>query len=258
MRSSCETVLTKSDLTCSTSRSLEMSRKAKMRPATAPSGSRITASVTDSQTSSRPRMIGTSRSPRARFVGRLEAPLQHVDRRAAERDRGGNAGDHLGGAVPEDDLAVAVDGDDALGDVGEDRDRPLPLERDALVQLGVRERGRRARGDGEQRLDLLLSPLARRGGVDGEHAERRSLGTADGHAEEGGVARLRASGRARGDARRRLPAQARPAPPTGGRRRRASLRPGSASRARPPRRTPSAAVTTSSSPSSMRNAQPPR
>ena len=135
-------------------------------------------------------MIGTSRSPRAASSGdsRLRCSTSTGARPSATD--GGDAGDRLGGAVPEDDLAVAVDGDDSLGDVGEDRDRPLPLERDTLVQLGVRERGRRARGDGEQRLDLLLPPLARQGGVDGEHAERRSLRAGDRNAEEGGVAGL--------------------------------------------------------------------
>ena len=234
MRSSCETVLTKSDLTCSTSRSLEMSRKAKMRPATAPS--RIAHHrLGDRQ----PDLLAPAHDrnePFAayRFVGRLEAPLQHVDRRASERDRGRDAGDHLGGAVPEDDLAVAVDGDDPLGDVGEDRDRPLPLERDALVQLRVRERRRRAGGHGEQRLDLLLPPLARHGGVDGEHAR----GSLPRHRRPARRGRRRgrpgASGRGCAGARRRPLARGRPAPPTGGRRRRASLRPGSGSRALPP------------------------
>ena len=235
MRSSCETVLTKSDLTCSTSRSLEMSRKAKMRPATAPSGSRITASVTDSQTSSRPRMIGTSRSPRAAPSGdsRLRCSTSTGARPSATDGR--DAGDPLGGAVPEHDLAVAVDGDDALGDVGEDRDRPLPLERDALVQLGVRERRRRARGDGQQRLDLLLAPLARLRGVDGENAER-SLPRRRRPGRRGRRSgRPGASGRAREAARRRRRLRARPARPTERRRPRASRRRGSASRAQPPR-----------------------
>ncbi len=61
MRSSWETVETKSDFICSTARSSEMSRKAKIRPATAPAGSVMTASLSESQTSSEPRRIGTSR-----------------------------------------------------------------------------------------------------------------------------------------------------------------------------------------------------
>ena len=60
--------------------------------------------------------------------------------------------------VPEHDAAVAVDGDDAVGDVREDREAALLLERDALVELGVRERGRRVRGERHERLDLLLAP----------------------------------------------------------------------------------------------------
>ena len=164
-----------------------MSRKAKMRPATTPSGSRMTASVTESQTSSRPRIDRDEPVAGRRAVGRLEAALEHVDRRAAERGLGGDARDPLRRRVPEHDASLAVDGDDAVGDVGEDRDRPLPLERDALVQLGVRERRRRARGDGLQRLDLLLPPLARLLGVDGEDAGDGAFGRGDGDAEEGGV-----------------------------------------------------------------------
>ena len=61
MRSSTETVETKSDFIFSTACSAEMSRKAKMRPATAPDGSRMTASESDSQTSSPPRGIATRR-----------------------------------------------------------------------------------------------------------------------------------------------------------------------------------------------------
>ncbi len=160
-----------------------------MRPATAPSGSRITASVTDSHTSSRPRMIGTSRSPRAPSSAdsRLRCSTSTGARPSA--DGAGTPVIRSAAAVPEDDLAVAVDRDDAVGDVGEDRHRALALERDALVELGVRERGRRARGDGEQRLDLLLAPLARLDGVDGEDADGRSLRPTDGHAEEGRMAR---------------------------------------------------------------------
>ena len=61
--------------------------------------------------------------------------------------------------VPEDDPVLAVDGDDAVGDVGEDRAAPLLLLGDALVELGVRDRGRggrRARAD--ERLHLVVAP----------------------------------------------------------------------------------------------------
>ena len=125
-----------------------------------------------------------------RPLRRLEAPLKHVDGGPAQRNRGGNAGDPLGGAVPEDDLTVPIDRDDPIGGVGEDRDRPLPLECDALVQLGVRERRRRACGHGEQGLDLLLAPLARDGRIDGEDAQGRSLRPADRYAQKGHVAVL--------------------------------------------------------------------
>jgi hypothetical protein len=118
----------------------------------------------------------------------LEAPLQHFDRRAAKRNGGRDAGDPLGSAVPEDDLALAIHGDDAVGDVREDRDRTLALDRHALVELCVRERGGRARGDGKQRVDLLLPPLPPHRRVDGEDAHGRSLGAPDGDAEESGMA----------------------------------------------------------------------
>ena len=67
----------------------------------------------------------------------------------------------------------------------------LPLERYALIELGVGERAGRARDGVEERLDLLLAPLPRHGGVDGEHAQRRPFRPADRHAEEGGVTGLK-------------------------------------------------------------------
>jgi hypothetical protein len=67
VRSSCETVATKSDFICSTTRSLETSRKAKMRPATSPPGSSMSASVRESQTSLSPRWIEIARSRGRRF-----------------------------------------------------------------------------------------------------------------------------------------------------------------------------------------------
>src|SRR5207245_2910409 len=53
--------------TCSTMRSAEISRNAKMRPATAPSGSRMTASLRDSQISSPPLGMETSSWPAGVF-----------------------------------------------------------------------------------------------------------------------------------------------------------------------------------------------
>ena len=105
--------------------------------------------------------IETSRSPAARRSSDCELALQHLRGRPAERLLGRDAGDPLGGRVPEHDAPVAVDGDDPVGDVREDRDAPLLLERDALVELGVRERGGRVRGERAERLDLLLAPGAR-------------------------------------------------------------------------------------------------
>ncbi len=114
---------------------------------------------------------------------RLELPLQHLDRGTAECVHRRDAGDLLRGCIPEDDRAVAVDRDDPVGDVGEDRDASFALERDALVELRVRQRGGRARGEREQRVDLLLAPDARARVVEGEHAARRTLGAGERHAE---------------------------------------------------------------------------
>ena len=131
-----------------------------MRPDTAPAGSRMTASVTESQTSSVPRWIGTSR-PRLPAHDR-EAAVQDVLDRAAERVGAGDAGDPLGGSVPEDDVRVAVDGDDAVGDVREDRVAALAVDGDRREELRVRERGRRVRRERLERLDLVGSATCAR------------------------------------------------------------------------------------------------
>ena len=63
-----------------------MSRNAKMRPATAPSGSRITASVNDSQTSSPPARDRDRAAARRRLGLRdSSCALQHLNGRAADR-----------------------------------------------------------------------------------------------------------------------------------------------------------------------------
>ena len=114
----------------------------------------------------------------------LERPLQHLRGRAPERLGRGHASDLFRGGVPEDDVALAVDSDNAVGDVPEDRRVLLLLERDTLVQLGVRERRRGVRGERAQRLDLLLAPGARTAAVDREHAVQRALGADERDAEE--------------------------------------------------------------------------
>ena len=81
--------------------------------------------------------------------------------RAAERVAGGHARDALGGIVPQDDVRLAVDGDDPVGDVREDRVAPLAVDGDRREELGVRERGRRVRGKRLERLDLLGPPRSR-------------------------------------------------------------------------------------------------
>jgi hypothetical protein len=108
----------------------------------------------------------TGRSP----VLRREIALQDLRHSAAERFLGRDAADLLGGRIPEDDVAVAIDGDDAVGDVGEDRLTPLLLLGDALVELGAREDRGRRRGERRERLHLVLAPGSHCGVVDREHS----------------------------------------------------------------------------------------
>ena len=86
-------------------------------------------------------------------------------------------------------MPLAVDGHDPVGDVGENGDAPLLLERDPLVELGAGKGGRGVPGEGAERLDLLLTPLARLPRVDGEHAVDRPLGADERDAEVARVAR---------------------------------------------------------------------
>ena len=72
-RSSCETVETNVVFICSTMRSAETSRNAKIRPATSPAASRMTASLTESQTASPPRWTWTSGRRRRCSRGRAGA-----------------------------------------------------------------------------------------------------------------------------------------------------------------------------------------
>src|SRR5207244_5418440 len=58
----------------------------------------------------------------------------------------------------------------------EDRDAPLSLERDALVELGVRVGGRGGHRERAERLDLLRPPDPRRARVDGEHTVEPGVG----------------------------------------------------------------------------------
>jgi hypothetical protein len=74
-----------------------------------------------------------------------ELALEHFGHRPAQGLFGRHARDPLGGRVPEDDLLVAVDCDDPVGDVAEDGDAALALERDLLVELGLREGDRGVR-----------------------------------------------------------------------------------------------------------------
>ena len=160
-----------------------------MRPATAPAGSVITASLSESQTSSPPRRIGTSRLP-----PRIPSPASSGRPSAcigvlSERVRLRHARHALGRGVPEHDLAFAVDRDDPVGDVRQDRLAALLLVADALVELGVRAGCGGAGAECVQRLDLLLLPLARSPVVDRQDPLDRLLRADHRHAEIGQVAR---------------------------------------------------------------------
>src|SRR2546423_180068 len=76
-------------------------------------------------------------------LGGLQLPLQNLQRRQTDGLLLRHARDLFGGGVPEDDLAVPVDRDDAVCDVGKDRNAAFLLEGDARIELGVREGGGR-------------------------------------------------------------------------------------------------------------------
>ena len=101
----------------------------------------------------------------------------------------GDARDPLGGGIPEHDVRVAVDGDDPVGDVREDRVAPLAVDRDRREELGVRQRGRRVRGERLERLDLVGPPRACLARVHGEHPVHGAFGADERHLEAGGEAR---------------------------------------------------------------------
>src|SRR5207302_1878284 len=86
---------------------------------------------------------------RRRLAGRLQVASEDLRRRVPEGLFLRDARDLLRGLVPEDDVPLAVDGDDPVGDVGEDREAPLLLERDPLIELRVRERSRGIPGQRE-------------------------------------------------------------------------------------------------------------
>ena len=97
---------------------------------------------------------------RATVLG-LQVALQHLQRRSADRLVRRHARDLLRRAVPEHDVPFPVDGDDAVGDVREDRDALLALDRDTLVELGVRQRDRGVCSERDQCLRLVFAPEAR-------------------------------------------------------------------------------------------------
>jgi hypothetical protein len=109
--------------------------------------------------------------------------LQDLGRRPPERVPRGDARDLLRRLVPEDHLALAVDGHDAVGDVREDREAAFLLESDALVELGVRQGGGGAGGQREHRVDLLVAPRAGIAAIDREDAERTAVRAAEWNAE---------------------------------------------------------------------------
>jgi hypothetical protein len=116
---------------------------------------------------------------------RLEVALQNLERCPAERFRRRHPRDAGGGCVPDDDAALAVDGDDPVGDIRQDRDALLVLQRQPLVELGVRERNRRAHRERPERLDLLVAPNPRLSSVHREHTMQRPFGSRERHAQIG-------------------------------------------------------------------------
>jgi hypothetical protein len=165
VRSSCETVETKSG-----SSRVGHDRLAQREPG-------LLAAATDRNKA----------APTEHLAG-LERPAEDLLRRAAQRVRGRHAGDALRGGIPEDDLPLAVDGHDAVGDVGEDGLAALLLVAHTLVELGIRAGGGRRRGERVQRLGLFLAPFARGAAVDGEDPVHRFLGPDDGNSQVRGVA----------------------------------------------------------------------
>ena len=85
----------------------------------------------------------TTRSVAGLLVLDVEPAAQYRCRRVTERLRGRDPRHPFGSPVPEHDVAVSVNGHDPVGDVREDGVAALVRERDALVQLGVRDRRRR-------------------------------------------------------------------------------------------------------------------
>ena len=242
MRSSCETVETKSDFICSTTRSAEMSRKAKMRPATAPAGSRMTASVSESQTSSPPRRIGTSRFAAAVLAtrGRAAAPATGVRPSASA---GRNAGDLLGGARSRARRARRGRRRRSRRRCwrGSRRSAPARARRAGRARRS-RARPTRSPASATQRLDLVLPPERGAARVDrrARRAARPPARRAARRGRRGGRARAAGPTRRRRRRSRRV-RRARPARATGRRRPRASpSRPSAAPsaarrRRRPPR-----------------------
>ena len=114
--------------------------------------------------------------------------MKHVEDAAAEGFLGRNPGRPLGCRIPEHDPLVAVDGDDPVRDIAEDRDAALTLQLDLLVELGLREGNRRVRGERAEGLDFLLLPGSRAAGVDREYALQVALGAQQRHREVRGVA----------------------------------------------------------------------
>ena len=163
-----------------------MSRNAKMRPATAPAGSRMTASVTESQTSSPPRRIETRRSPAGVAAGLSSRWSTSLGVRPSASSVG----------TPVIRSAAAFQRTTCRRGrrrrcrrrCSRGSRRCAPARARPLVELGVRERGRRVRGERRERLDLLLAPGARAAAVDREHAVHAALRADERDAEVRGVA----------------------------------------------------------------------
>ena len=135
MRNSCDTVATKSLLSCSSARTSEMSRIASTRPGR-PSPPLMSAAVTESHSSwpARESRTSVAMAPAGehalgRAVAVAELTRQELGQHATERAALGICVS-LGGRVPEHDATFRVGCDDGIGDAPEDRRNAVLLARD--------------------------------------------------------------------------------------------------------------------------------
>ena len=130
-----------------------------MRPETTPAGSRITASLTESQTSSSPRRIWISHDL-GRGLVRLQAPLQNVCGTSAHRLDAGtsvisSAAEFHRTTLPSRSTATMPSA--TLPRIAKLRSRSSTTR---WRELGVREERRDVSGERRESLHLLLAPCS--------------------------------------------------------------------------------------------------